>query len=156
VGPGHGCLLTFNNLGRCRVDSFIVRPKRRLVEKYAETKAWEKLGMEQQIELASDVAGLPSELVDDDQDAKQFDLLMLRLQLAVLLHQPSYQRLRKKVNASPVARICPRTRRKETGRAIPLGPPQGTTSVAQHCGAVIWSPFWCTPPSKTVAICLTQ
>jgi type I restriction enzyme R subunit len=79
------------------VNNFIVRPKRRLVEQYAETKAWEKLGMEQQIELTSDVAGLPSELVDDDQEAKLFDLLMLRLQLAVLLHEPSYERLRKQV-----------------------------------------------------------
>jgi type I restriction enzyme R subunit len=79
------------------VNNFIVRPKRKLVERYSEPKAWEKLGMEQQIELASDVAGLPSELIDDDQEAKQFDLLMLRLQLAVLLHEPSFQRLRNQV-----------------------------------------------------------
>ena len=70
------------------VNNFIVRPKRRVVEQYADAKAWEKLGMEQQVELATDVAGLPSELVDEDQEAKQFDLLMLRLQLAVLLHEP--------------------------------------------------------------------
>jgi type I restriction enzyme R subunit len=51
----------------------------------------------EQIELASDVAGLPSELIDDDQEAKQFDLLMLRLQLAVLQHEPSFERMRKQV-----------------------------------------------------------
>ena len=79
------------------VNNFIVRPKRRLVEQYAESKAWEKIGIEQQAELANDVAGLPSELIDDDQEAKQFDLLMLRLQLAVLLREPSYERLRKQV-----------------------------------------------------------
>jgi type I restriction enzyme R subunit len=79
------------------VNNFVVRPKRRLVEQYAEAKAWEKLGMEQQGELAREVAGLPSELVDDDQDAKQFDLLMLRLQLAILRHEPAYERLRKQV-----------------------------------------------------------
>jgi type I restriction enzyme R subunit len=79
------------------VNNFIVRPKRRLVEQYAESKAWEKIGIEQQAELANDVAGLPSELIDDDQEAKQFDLLMLRLQLSVLLHEPSYDRLRKQV-----------------------------------------------------------
>jgi type I restriction enzyme R subunit len=38
------------------------------------------------------VAGLPSELVDDDQDAKQFDLLMLRLQLGLLRHEKSFIR----------------------------------------------------------------
>jgi type I restriction enzyme R subunit len=79
------------------VNNFIVRPKRKLVERYADAKSWEKLEMEQQIELASDVAGLPSELIDDDQEAKQFDLLMLRLQLAVLQHEPSFERLRKHV-----------------------------------------------------------
>src|SRR5438128_3993871 len=79
------------------VNNFVVRPKRRLVEQYAESKAWEKIRIEQQAELADDVAGLPSELVDDDQEAKQFDLLMLRLQLAILRHEPAYERLRKQV-----------------------------------------------------------
>jgi type I restriction enzyme, R subunit len=79
------------------VDNFVVRPKRRLVERYSEAKAWEKLGTEQQIELAHDVAPLPSELIDEDQEAKQFDLLVLRLQLAVLLHESSFARLRNQV-----------------------------------------------------------
>jgi type I restriction enzyme R subunit len=79
------------------VNNFIVRPKRKYVEHYSEAKAWEKLGIEQQIEVADHLAGLPSELADEDQDAKQFDLLMLRLQLSILRHEPSYERLRKQV-----------------------------------------------------------
>ena len=79
------------------VNNFIVRPKRKYVEHYSDAKAWEKLGIEQQIEVANHLAGLPSELADEDQDAKQFDLLMLRLQLAILRHEPSYERLRKQV-----------------------------------------------------------
>jgi type I restriction enzyme, R subunit len=63
------------------VNNFIVRPKRRLVEKYADVAAWQSLGLEERNELVNDVAGLPSELVDEDQEAKQFDLLLLRLQL---------------------------------------------------------------------------
>ena len=74
------------------VNNFIVRPKRKLVEKYTDAKAWEKLDVDERNELVSDVAGLPSELVDDDQDAKQFDLLMLRLQLALLRHEKSFTR----------------------------------------------------------------
>jgi len=74
------------------VNNFIVRPKRKLVEKYAGAKAWEMLGVDERNELASDVAGLPSELVDDDQDAKQFDLLMLRLQLGLLRREKSFTR----------------------------------------------------------------
>ncbi|MDP9161574.1 MAG: hypothetical protein M3O09_15250 [Acidobacteriota bacterium] len=74
-----------------------MRPKRKYVEQYAESKAWEKLGIEQQVEVADHLAGLPSELIDEDQEAKQFDLLMLRLQLAILRHELSYERLRKQV-----------------------------------------------------------
>jgi type I restriction enzyme, R subunit len=73
-------------------NNFIVRPKRKLVEKYGEAKAWEMLGVEERNELTSDVAGLPSELVDEDQEAKQFDLLILRLQLALLRHEKSFTR----------------------------------------------------------------
>ena len=74
------------------IGNFIVRPKRKLVEKYAEAKAWEALGKDEEEELVNDVAGLPSELVDDDQEAKQFDLLMLRLQLGLLRHERSFTR----------------------------------------------------------------
>jgi len=74
------------------VNNFIVRPKRKLVEKYANAKAWETLELEERNELVGGVAGLPSELVDEDQEAKQFDLLILRLQLALLRHDKSFTR----------------------------------------------------------------
>ena len=79
------------------VNNFIVRPKRKLVERYAEAGEWKELSTEKQIELAEDIAGLPSELIDEDQEAKQFDLLILRLQLALLQHEPSFERLRQQV-----------------------------------------------------------
>jgi type I restriction enzyme, R subunit len=50
-------------------NNFIVRPNWKYVEHYSESMAWEKLGFEQQIELADHLAGLPSELTDEDQDA---------------------------------------------------------------------------------------
>jgi len=77
-------------VGQMNVNNFIVRPKRMLIEKYADAKAWETIGADEKVELANDVAGLPSELVDDDQEAKQFDLLMLRLQLGLLRHEKSF------------------------------------------------------------------
>ena len=79
------------------VNNFIVRPKRKLVEKYTDANAWEKLDVEERNELVGDVAGLPSELVDEDQEAKQFDLLMLRLQLGLLRHEKSFTRWSKDV-----------------------------------------------------------
>ena len=74
------------------VNNFIVRPRRKLVEKYADAKAWEKLDLDERNELVGDLAGLPSELVDEDQEAKQFDLLILRLQLGLLRHEKSFTR----------------------------------------------------------------
>jgi type I restriction enzyme R subunit len=84
-------------VGQMNLSNFIVRPKRKLVEKYSDAKAWETLGVDERNELVGDVAGLPSELVDDDQEAKQFDLLMLRLQLGLLRHEKSFTRWSKDV-----------------------------------------------------------
>ena len=50
-------------------------------------------------ELAGQVAGLPSELDPEDEEAKRFDLLMLNLQLAVLRVEPAFKRLSDQVKA---------------------------------------------------------
>jgi type I restriction enzyme R subunit len=76
------------------LDNFVVRPKRRLVEMYAKPEAWKVLSDESRNELGHEVAGLPSELASEDEDAKRFDLLVLKLQLAVLRVEPSFERLR--------------------------------------------------------------
>jgi type I restriction enzyme R subunit len=79
------------------IDNFIVRPKRRLVEVYRSPDSWKKIGAEQRHELTEQVAGLPSELPSEDEEAKRFDLLMLRLQLAVLRADPVFAKLRDQV-----------------------------------------------------------
>lgn len=75
-------------VGAMSLDNFLVRPKRRLVEKYSLREAWTKLGLDERTELIEHLADLPSGLVDDDLVAKQFDLLILRTQLSVLRHEP--------------------------------------------------------------------
>jgi len=82
---------------KMNVNNFIVRPKRKLVEKYGDASAWQSLDDERKAELIDEVAGLPSELIDDDQEAKQFDLLILRLQLGLLRHEKSFTRWSKDV-----------------------------------------------------------
>jgi type I restriction enzyme R subunit len=79
------------------LDNFIVRPKRRLVEKYANADAWTILQDEALGELGHEVAGLPSELEPEDEEAKRFDLLLLNLQLAVLRVEPAFKRLSEQV-----------------------------------------------------------
>ncbi len=65
------------------LDNFLVRPHRRAVEKYASADAWKALKPEDSEDLLR-VAALPSSVRDDDEDAKRFDLLILRRQLAQL------------------------------------------------------------------------
>jgi type I restriction enzyme R subunit len=79
------------------VDNFVVRPKRRLVQKYAAPKAWRSLTREAMSELSHEVAGLPNELDPEAEEAKRFDLLVLNLQLAVLRAEPAFARLRDQV-----------------------------------------------------------
>jgi type I restriction enzyme R subunit len=50
-------------------------------------------------ELARNVAGLPTELDPEEEEAKRFDLLLLNLQLAVLRSEPSFERLSRQVIA---------------------------------------------------------
>ena len=75
-------------------DNFLVRPKRRLVEKYSEEDAWSRLEIAERTELKEQLAGLPSDVVDDDLAAKQFDLLIVRTQLAILESDPIFTSLR--------------------------------------------------------------
>ncbi len=81
------------------VDNFVVRAKRRFVEKYAQTEAWNSLTGDAIGELTHEVAGLPSELESEAEEAKRFDLLILNLQLAILRAEPAFARLRDQVMA---------------------------------------------------------
>ena len=65
------------------LDNFVVRPHRRAVAKYADADAWTRIAPEDSEALLT-LAGLPSSVRDVDEDAKRFDLLVLRRQLAQL------------------------------------------------------------------------
>ncbi|XSS47531.1 DEAD/DEAH box helicase family protein [Propionibacteriaceae bacterium Y2011] len=65
------------------LDNFVVRPHRRAVEKYASAGAWHQI-VPEDAEALLTLGGLPSSVRDDDEDAKRFDLVILRRQLAQL------------------------------------------------------------------------
>ena len=79
------------------LNNFVVRPRRRLVEKYAKPKSWVPLSAEALEELSQEVAGLPSELDPENEEAKRFDLITLNLQLSLLRHEPGFAQLRDRV-----------------------------------------------------------
>ena len=65
------------------LDNFLVRPHRRAVERFSAADAWSTLTTDDTEEALS-LSGLPSASRDDDEEAKRFDLLILRRQLAQL------------------------------------------------------------------------
>ena len=79
------------------LDNFVVRARRRVVEKYAKPEAWVILPVQDRNELSTEIAGLPSELDPEAEESKRFDLLLLRLQLARLRSEPGFTRLRDQV-----------------------------------------------------------
>ncbi len=89
--------LLHSEIASMNLDNFIIRPKRKLIEKYSKTDTWTELSSEELAELAHEVAGLPSELEPEAEEAKRFDLLLLNIQLALLRSEPSYERLSNQV-----------------------------------------------------------
>ncbi|HEX2830808.1 MAG TPA: DEAD/DEAH box helicase family protein [Burkholderiales bacterium] len=79
------------------LGNFLVRPQRRLVERYANVTAWRSLNDEDIADLSQSVAGLPSQLDADKEEARRFDLLVLRLQLARLRNSGDLEKLREHV-----------------------------------------------------------
>jgi type I restriction enzyme, R subunit len=84
-------------------NNFLVRPQRQLVETYAQPNAWKALETERVVELSDRVAGLPTQLPSEGEDAKRFDLLMLKLQLAILRGESKVTRLSEQVRAIAAA-----------------------------------------------------
>lgn len=84
------------------VDNFVVRPHRQAVERYAKADVWQVLGPDDFDSLSQTVAKLPSQLTDDDEEAKRFDMLVLRAQLAIFQARPEYAGLKEKIQAIAV------------------------------------------------------
>ncbi|OYO16422.1 type I restriction enzyme R subunit [Propionibacteriaceae bacterium ES.041] len=69
------------------LDNVLVRPHRAAVERFTDAEAWQQLSAED-AEQAQELAGLPSSARDTDEQAKRFDLLVLRRQLSQLENDP--------------------------------------------------------------------
>jgi type I restriction enzyme R subunit len=79
-------------------DNFLVRQRRRAVEKYREPKIWIPIDDEKRKELVEEIAPLPSERgPSGTEEAKRFDLLMFSLQLGLLKGSNRFDTLRKQL-----------------------------------------------------------
>jgi len=82
--------LLYDEVARMNLDNFIVRPHRRAVERFAVPDAWRRLTPEDVAELIGEVAGLPTQQEAQDEEARRFDLLLLRMQLSLLRGDPGF------------------------------------------------------------------
>ncbi|MDJ0391080.1 DEAD/DEAH box helicase family protein [Roseomonas sp. E05] len=85
------------------LDNFLVRPHRRLVERFAKAEAWEVLDNPAREALSAELAGLPAAIEPERIEAKQFDLLLLNLQLCVLGARAGYDGFRDKLTGIAAA-----------------------------------------------------
>jgi type I restriction enzyme, R subunit len=80
------------------LDNFIVRQRRRAVDKYRDPRVWMPIDDEKRKELVDEIAPLPSERGSfRTEEAKRFDLLMFSLQLALLKGSKRFGTLRKQL-----------------------------------------------------------
>jgi type I restriction enzyme, R subunit len=79
------------------LDSFMVRQKRRTVEKYLKPEAWSAIDEAAREELVEEVAPLPSAKRHGTEEAKRFDLLMFSLELALLKGSKRFDKLRRQL-----------------------------------------------------------
>lgn len=78
-------------------DNFIVRPKRAFVERFADKAAWKTIAPDERVELATQLADLPTQVPPEPEQSKRFDLLILNLQLALIKSDPAFARIQETV-----------------------------------------------------------
>ena len=77
-------------------DNFLVRRHLKQVEDFSDRARWEQLNEEDADVIADHLAALPNGAPSGERFAKEFDLLCLKLQLAVLKQSGDFVRLRDK------------------------------------------------------------
>lgn len=78
------------------LDSFIVRPHRRHVERFSDRAAWDDLTPGDVVDIGEHLPTLPTP-DDGDEFARRFDLLLLNLQLGTLEQSPLVDRWQEQV-----------------------------------------------------------
>lgn len=79
------------------LDNFIVRQRRRTVEKYLDPDAWARIDEAARKELVEEIAPLPTSKRHGTEEAKRFDLLMFQLELALLKGSKRFDKLKRQL-----------------------------------------------------------
>jgi len=85
------------------LENFVVRPRRRVVEEFSERERWDTLSPEDAHRAAEQLAELPAQLPRENVEAKRWDIIILRLQLALGGAEPGFAALQTKVQRAASA-----------------------------------------------------
>jgi type I restriction enzyme R subunit len=91
--------LLHEEVASMNVDNFVVRPHRKMVQKFGQAGSWMDINDDDATGLVEEVAGLPTELEGEPEETRRFDLTVLNLQLALLKSDPVFAKLRDQVKA---------------------------------------------------------
>ena len=103
AGKEHGALAgslldtLHSRVSKMNLNNFLVRPHRLIVETFSDREQWNSLSPVACAEIGMELADLPSEEPDDDFHARRFDLLILKLQVALLTGAGTFKRLAEQV-----------------------------------------------------------
>ncbi|MFM0122842.1 DEAD/DEAH box helicase family protein [Paraburkholderia sp. RL18-101-BIB-B] len=89
----------YEEVSAMTLDNFLVRAKRRAVERFQQREAWELFSSEDRDILTHEIAGLPTGFEDNDTAAKQFDFIVITGQLALLRSEATFASCKEKVMA---------------------------------------------------------
>lgn len=81
------------------LNNVIVRPKRKFVEKFGKADSWKVISAVDAAEIANELASLPTQLQDLEEEAKRFDMMMLRMQVCVLNGDPALKKYKKVIQS---------------------------------------------------------
>jgi type I restriction enzyme R subunit len=83
-----------NIVSNMTLANMLVRPKRKYVEKYSSVDAWKNITESVAMEIGNELSNLPSQVRDTEEEAKRFDLLILRTQLCILNSAKGFENLK--------------------------------------------------------------
>jgi len=78
-------------------ENFLVRPHREIVDKFAKREAWNTLSQGDLADLSMRLSSLPTQLPEEKETAKRFDLMILQLQLALIEGAKRFETLQDQV-----------------------------------------------------------
>jgi type I restriction enzyme R subunit len=87
----------FDEVRGMNLENFLVRAKRRSVEKFQQSESWDAIDLDARMALSDEVAGLPSSFEEDHLPARQFDLLLLNAQLLLLREASGFSALQRRI-----------------------------------------------------------